>query len=101
MPGKLPNKFGPWVTGDEFFDRTAEVNRLTQLLDEKNNILLVAPRRIGKTSLVRETFRRMEGRGKDYLLFGEDRRCFLFVLDRIPRPSRECRHIRASRAPIP
>lgn len=75
MADKLPNKFGPWVTGDEFFDRIAEVDRLTQLLDEKNNILLVAPRRIGKTSLVRETFRRMETRAKDYLLFVDVQDC--------------------------
>ncbi len=75
MHTKLPNKFGPWVTGDEFFNRTAEVERLTQLLDEKNNILLVAPRRIGKTSLVRETFRRMEERGRDYLLFADLQDC--------------------------
>ncbi len=75
MHTKLPNKFGPWVTGDEFFNRTAEVERLTQLLDERNNILLVAPRRIGKTSLVRETFRRMEERGRDYLLFADLQDC--------------------------
>lgn len=75
MTDKLPNKFGPWVTGIEFFDRTSEIERLTQLLDEKNNILLVAPRRIGKTSLVRETFRRMEERGKDYLLFVDVQDC--------------------------
>ncbi len=75
MPDKLPNKFGPWVVGDEFFDRTAEVRRLTQLLDERNNILLVAPRRIGKTSLVRETFRRMEERGEDYPLFVDVQDC--------------------------
>ena len=75
MLEKLPNKFGPWVIGDEFFDRTAEVGRLTQLLDQKNNILLVAPRRIGKTSLVRETFRRMEERGEDYPLFVDVQDC--------------------------
>lgn len=75
MVDKLPNKFGPWVVGDEFFDRTAEVERLTQLLDDGNSILLVAPRRIGKTSLVRETFRRMDERGEDYLLFVDVQDC--------------------------
>ncbi len=75
MHDKLPNKFGPWVTGDEFFDRAAEVDRLTHLLDAKNNILLVAPRRIGKTSLVRETFRSMEDRGEDYLIFVDVQDC--------------------------
>ena len=61
--------------GDEFFNRTAEVKRLTQLLDDHNNILLVAPRRIGKTSLVRETFRRMEERGRDDLIFVDVQDC--------------------------
>ncbi|MCP4593438.1 MAG: hypothetical protein GY842_22100 [bacterium] len=37
--------------------------------------MLVAPRRIGKTSLVRETFRRMEERGNDYLLFVDVQDC--------------------------
>jgi len=72
---KLPNKVGPWVTGNEFFDRIAEVERLTQLLDQNNSLLLVAPRRIGKTSLVRETFRRMEERGKDYQIFVDVQDC--------------------------
>ncbi len=75
MDRKLPNKFGPWVIGAEFFNRDAEVERLTQLLDEKNNILLVAPRRIGKTSLVRETFRRMDERDKDYPVFVDVQDC--------------------------
>ncbi len=75
MADKLPNMVGPWVTGDKFFDRIAEVGRLIQLLDENNNILLVAPRRIGKTSLVRETFRRMEEREKDYTLFVDVQDC--------------------------
>ncbi len=75
MADKLRNKVGPWVTGDEFFDRIAEVERLTQLLDENNNILLVAPRRIGKTSLVRETFRRMAKRGEDYPVFVDVQDC--------------------------
>lgn len=75
MTEKLPNKFGPWVVGDDFFDRTSEIERLTQLLDEGNSILLVAPRRIGKTSLVRETFRRMEQRDEDYLLFVDVQDC--------------------------
>jgi len=72
---RLPNKIGPWVTGDEFFDRSAEVDRLIQLMDERNNVLLVAPRRIGKTSLVREVFRRMKERGQDYPVFADVQDC--------------------------
>ncbi len=51
------------------------MRHLTKLLDEGNNILIVAPRRVGKTSLVRETFRRMEGRDSDYLLFVDVQHC--------------------------
>lgn len=75
MTSKLSNKVGPWVVDEDFFDRAAEVERLTQLIDENNNILLVAPRRIGKTSLIRETFRRMDELGDSYLLFVDVQDC--------------------------
>lgn len=75
MADGLRNTVGPWVVGDEFFDRKAEIERFTQLLDENNNILLVAPRRIGKTSLVRETFRRMRERDEDYAVFVDVQDC--------------------------
>ncbi len=65
----MKNKYGPWVSGDEFFNREIEIKRLTTLIDEGNNILIVAPRRVGKTSLVRETFRRMAQNNADYFLF--------------------------------
>ena len=57
---EIVNRCGPWVTDKDFFNRTVEVRRLTRLLDDGNHVLVVAPRRVGKTSLVRETFRRME-----------------------------------------
>lgn len=75
MAEKTRNKVGPWVIGEDFFNREAEVERLTQLIDEGHNVLLVAPRRIGKTSLVRETFRRMDARERDYLLFVDVQDC--------------------------
>lgn len=71
----LKNKFGPWVSGDEFFNRETEVHLLTKLIDEGNNTLIVAPRRVGKTSLIKETFRRMEERGRDYLLYADVQHC--------------------------
>jgi hypothetical protein len=71
----LINKYGPWVTGDQFFNRTDELEQLIKLLDEGNNILIVAPRRVGKTSLVREAFRRMSERGRDDLLFVDVQDC--------------------------
>jgi len=67
-PG-LVNKAGGVVRGVNFFNRDEETKELTWLLDENNSVLLVAPRRVGKTSLVRETFRRMEKRKKDFLIY--------------------------------
>jgi len=75
MTAGLINKYGPWVSGEQFFDREAELERLIRLLDEGNGILIVAPRRVGKTSLVREAFRRMEERGRDDLLFVDVQDC--------------------------
>lgn len=75
MEAGLKNKYGPWVSGEDFFNRDTEVRRLTELIDDGNNILVVAPRRVGKTSLIRETFRRMEERNRDYLLFVDVQHC--------------------------
>lgn len=49
------------VTGDDFFDRVQELGELKELLQQGASILLTAPRRIGKTSLLLEARRRMEG----------------------------------------
>jgi len=60
---KLIQAHGNWVCGeDRFWNRTAEIELLTRCLDEGACVYLVAQRRIGKTSLMRETSRRMEGR---------------------------------------
>ena len=69
MAQGIKNKYGPWVSGEDFFDRDNEIKRLTALIDEGNNILVVAPRRVGKTSLIRETFRRLDDKDAGYHLF--------------------------------
>jgi len=71
----LRNKYGPWVSGDDFFDREGEVRLLAEMIDQGNNTLIVAPRRVGKTSLVQETFRRMEERNDYYLLYADVQHC--------------------------
>ena len=50
---------GNWVDGDRFFDREAEVAALSERIRDGAHILLTAQRRMGKTSLVRETLRRL------------------------------------------
>ncbi len=51
---KLMKSVGPWVDKDRFWNREAELNALTELLKEGANIMITAPRRIGKTSLIRQ-----------------------------------------------
>ncbi|MBN2055383.1 ATP-binding protein [bacterium] len=65
----LKNKVGPFVVGDEFWDRDKEVASMLRLLGEGQNLLLVAPRRIGKTSMLREVARRLEEMKQHYTLF--------------------------------
>lgn len=62
MKSKLKREVGNWVDGDRFWDRIPEVAGLIELLDEGANVLIVAPRRVGKTSLMRETARRIGDR---------------------------------------
>ena len=51
---------GNWVVGDRFFDREAELEALTERVQEGTHTLLTAQRRMGKTSLVRELLRRLQ-----------------------------------------
>lgn len=47
----MRNCVGQPVRGDDFFDREEEQRRIWARL-ETNNLLLLAPRRVGKTSLM-------------------------------------------------
>ncbi|MBE9566634.1 MAG: ATP-binding protein, partial [Proteobacteria bacterium] len=59
----LINTVGPPVEGEErFWDREADLKLLTERLDEGNHVRLVAQRRMGKTSLLREVSRRLSNR---------------------------------------
>ena len=63
MDKKLKLGHGNWVVGeDQFWGKEPEIERFTELLEEGAHILLVAPRRIGKTSLMREVARRIKDR---------------------------------------
>ncbi len=53
-----------WVFGNRFFDREAELAMLRERVLDGQHILLTAQRRMGKTSLVRELFRRLEEEGE-------------------------------------
>ena len=59
----LVNCVGVPVSGeDRFWNRETEVIRLIELLLAGNSVLLIAPRRVGKTSLMKEVERQLEGR---------------------------------------
>lgn len=52
---------GNWVQGDRFWGRETDLRLFEEGIDEGANFLLVAQRRMGKTSLMREVARRLEG----------------------------------------
>jgi AAA+ ATPase superfamily predicted ATPase len=49
---KNPFKFGSIVSDDFFTNRQVETEKLSQIIDSNNHIIMIAPRRFGKTSLV-------------------------------------------------
>ncbi len=59
---KLRREVGNWVSGDKFWGRENECRALAELLEDHAHVLITAPRRVGKTSLMREVARRLEGR---------------------------------------
>ena len=54
---------GSPVDGDNFFGRDEELARLRRAVEAGNHVLLVGPRRIGKSSLVAELSRRLAAEG--------------------------------------
>ncbi len=59
---KLKQAHGNWVDGDRFWDREKDIELMVEKIDEGAHVLLTAQRRMGKTSLMREAKRRLEGR---------------------------------------
>ena len=56
-----PFRYGKEVTGEQFYDRTESAEELHQLLkDGVANVVLYAPRRYGKTSLVVKVLQRFQ-----------------------------------------
>jgi uncharacterized protein len=55
-----PFRFGRIVTGDAFTDREADLRVLERELRGGQNVLIEAPRRFGKTSLILEVKRQLE-----------------------------------------
>ena len=69
------NRVGSPVEGEDFFGRATELLTAWDLLDAENHLLISAPRRVGKTSLVRRLVKDAEERGWKALFInveGED-----------------------------
>jgi len=62
MKKKLKMALGKIVTGQDFWDRQADKSLLAERLDEGAHVLLVAQRRMGKTSLMAEVAESLSGR---------------------------------------
>jgi hypothetical protein len=62
MSGTLKRATGNWVVGDQFWDRETELELFIRHIDEGAHLLVVAQRRIGKTSLMKEAARRLSDR---------------------------------------
>ena len=50
----IKNITGAVAEGKNFFGRTKEIERAVELLEDGNNLILAAPRRVGKTSFARK-----------------------------------------------
>lgn len=81
---QMDNIAGPPVEGENFFGREQDVDRLWDLLT-RHDILLLGPRRIGKTSVARAVM--AQARANDWhavevnVASGSDERAFLDKLD--------------------
>lgn len=62
MQKTLIQAHGNWVDGDRFWDREHDKPLMIERLDEGAHILLVAQRRMGKTSLMKEVMRLLADR---------------------------------------
>ena len=63
MVQEPPFRFGQVVSGDYFVGRSAEIASLTVDLRTATNVVLISPRRFGKTSLVLRVLRDLDGEG--------------------------------------
>ncbi|MYB34177.1 MAG: hypothetical protein F4X92_03445, partial [Gammaproteobacteria bacterium] len=63
----MKSSTGRWVSGEDFFDREADLGNLKRQVLGNNHVLLSGQRRMGKTSIVRELGRQLEEDGWIFL----------------------------------
>ena len=77
-----PFKYGREVSGRQFYDRHEAFNSLySKLAGGSANVVMYAPRRYGKTSLVKKVLARFSGEGVP---------CVYFDLNRVESLERFC-----------
>src|SRR5215813_8858958 len=59
QPVPNPFRFGEVATGEHFTDRTTEIHELVGDLRSGQNVLIISPRRFGKTSLITAVLERI------------------------------------------
>lgn len=64
-----PFRYGKVVTTPYFTGREKEIKEISETLKSGNNVLLLGPRRYGKTSLVREIFKKINSKNSIFLDF--------------------------------
>jgi AAA+ ATPase superfamily predicted ATPase len=64
MGENMKQSYGNWVDGDRFWNREKDIELLVERINSGQHVLLVAQRRMGKTSVMREIARRLN---KDYI----------------------------------
>ncbi len=68
----MKNVTGAVVEGENFFGREGEFSDFSRELDNLANLLLVAPRRVGKSSFVIELGHRLRARGRAVAFFNAE-----------------------------
>lgn len=63
----MKSSVGRWVTGENFFGRETDLKILRQLIQDRNHVLLTGQRRMGKTSIMQELGRQLQGEGWTFL----------------------------------
>ncbi len=64
-----PFKYGKVVSDPYFIDREEELQEIHSTIESGNNLILYAPRRYGKTSLIMKVLRELNSNNKVYLDF--------------------------------
>lgn len=62
-----PFAYGKVVKGNQFFNRKKEITELSTDILNHQNVILYAPRRYGKTSLILKTFDELEKKHKNFI----------------------------------